>query len=339
MVWAGVFANPALYLRAAPCTPGLAQLACNTSTSAPPTTSSITAPSLVPGAYFLFADGRTTGHRGPFELTVDLYELPDAGTCATPHPLTFSGGVARAEGNTRFLNDGFTATCAPSGGGGEHVYRFDNPSPQDLTLTVSAPGGAPILSLVQGVCAGAGVSCSIGPPNRQVTVPGLAAGTYTLVVEAQAPFNASEFALMATLGAVDAGSLLSGDTCFNPEPLNLSNGTSGTASVTATTTGYFKETGTNACSSGGADRIFTFETTSQRTITATITSTTSGFRPTLIHRRDLCPNERANDSCRETAADGGLPVLTVTAPAGRHYLVVDGAWAEAGDFTLQVSVQ
>lgn len=340
MQWVGVSANPALYLRASPCTPGFNEVACDTRASAPPTTAIVTVPRLDAGSYFLFADGRTTGQRGPFSLTVDLFERGSVGTCASPEVLSFDAGIARAEGNTRFLADAFRTPCAAALGGGEQVYRFDVPSQQDVTFTIASVAEAPILSLHQGTCAGPSVWCNTGSRLRQVTVPGLAAGTYTLVVDAWSISDAAAFAVTATLGSFNAGALLPGDTCFNAQPLVLSNGGSGTATVAATTSGYFKDTGAGSCPSDGADRVFTFDTTSTRTLTATITSATPGFMPTLIHRSGSCGSAGSGDRCQVSGDDGGLPTLTVSAPPGRQYLVVDGpSWSSAGDFTLVVTVQ
>jgi hypothetical protein len=302
---------------------------------------SLMAGSLAPGTYFLVVDG-SSGTGGQYTLDAAL-EPPDAGdACQTAFPLTFSGGtaggVATASGSTVGLFDDGSDLC---GGSVEPdvAYQFTTSQPLNFQVDVTPSAGYRPVAYVwtAASCGGLGTvtyGCASAPAAGQVATyqqGSLPAGSYLLWIDG-ASGTSGNYSFTASLAAPPQG-----DDCPNPFPLVFSGGTDGgTASASGDTSAMFNQSFGSCGGNGARDAVYTFTVDRQRTITATVTPTGSGYRPVVYLQRGTCAIG-GEILCKAAAAVGGSATVSGTVVPATYYLWVDGV-STAGGYQLTVDL-
>lgn len=309
--------EPAIFLEQAPCGPQFGLLQCSSTRDG---AGWLDLHALPAGTYFLWVNGQYPDE-GDYTLEAQLTPVMPSDTCQTVTDLAFSdGGVAQASGDTRLVYDDATGSCG--GSGSDFVYRFTTQMPLDLRAEASTSTSShrPVLYLRQGSCGGSELACapalSAGAP-AQLQRDGLTPGTYYLWVDG-AGTNA-DFELVARL-------LRPGETCGNSIPLDVS---SGSATISGTLDELRDDAASSCSAAGSNDIVYSFVTTSVRTLNVTVTSQTAGFTPVVSIRRGTCATQEV--------ACGAAPVVS-SAPADRYEVIVERATAASGQFTLSVTL-
>jgi hypothetical protein len=327
--------KPTVYLRSACDTPNAQVTAACGSTVTGGGATSLALHGLPAGTYFLWIDGRD-GTAGAFTINMNL--LTGTGeTCASPLSLAFAGGEANVAGSTANLAADDTGTCG--GAGPDTVYRFDVTSPSllDATLATTTINARPVLYL-RTTCTGTEGACgaaNAGESSATIRTGVLPVGTYHLWVD---NFGAGSFdyALNVRLRPPAAGEI-----CTVAKPLAFSNGQAGgTASDNGDTTAHFHDGASTvaACSSTGPDVVYTFTTSATLSLRASVSTTSSTYRPTLYLRPADCA-AGTDQVCNAAALAGGTAILTAQdLPAGTYYLWVDGAAGTSGPYTLSATL-
>lgn len=266
-------------------------------------------------------------------------------TCLNPTPLVFSngalGGSATHSGTTEhLLNDETSSVCGSQVSGPDRVFSFSTSVPLTLSaiLQPASPGYLPALYLHGESCiTGAQVACQVSSSgSATIAVPNLASGKYFLFVDGSSSTSGA-YTLAATLDPVVDGD---GESCAGPKLLTLSNGSTGTTTVTGSTSGANHDR-SGTCHSGAApDRVYTFTTTQTQSITATLTPSANYDGALYLTKGSTC-SQATQVSCRDSAGSGGQESLTLSSStAGTYYLWVDGySSVSHGSFTLSVTVQ
>jgi hypothetical protein len=324
--------QPAVYLRSTSCTG--TQLGCGTAIAAGGT-ATLDVGALPIGTYYLWIDG-VGNTAGAYTLNASLTNPLPGDHCTNTTPLVFTSGMAMASGDTAMMfNDG-SGTCA-SGTAPDAIYSFTTTAVEDLRVTVTTTTSTyqPVVYLRSATCTGTQLACSTAlTPGAMATlaVGGLPIGTYYLWIDGVGT-TAGAYSLTATLTAPQPG-----DRCTNPTTLMFSNGAAGgTAMAMGDTTNLFDDAAGTCGGSGGPDAVYTFTTNIALDLTASVSTTTSTYRPVMYLRSASCTGTQT--ACNAAATFGGTASLSVlTLPAGTYFLWVDSATAAGGLYTLSANL-
>ncbi|MBI3184236.1 MAG: PPC domain-containing protein [Myxococcales bacterium] len=325
--------TPVVYLVSGSCTTGT-EVTCDSATSGGGSVT-FTYPALPPGTYYLWIDGFSSSY-GSYSLTANFSTSSVQGdTCSAPKTLTFFSGSASDTGTTSgAANDYYSSGCF--GSGPDVVYTFTTTSTLDFSATVSTSTFAPALHLRGGSCAaGTEYTCdysTIAGGSATITYYSLPAGTYYLFVDGYSSTSSGSYSLTASL----TGSVATGDTCAAPRQLIFDGGV---ATDVHTTTGAANDYSSSGCFASGPDVVYTFTTTSTGNLTATVTPSTTGLRPTVYLRGSTCATG-SEYACQSATSSGGTATLSYTSlPPGTYYLFVDGYSSTSyGGFTLSATL-
>lgn len=151
-------------------------------------------PGLAAGSYVLVMDGFFAGAEGPFTLDVEIAPTdPCDAPAAGGSPLS---GDTCAAGSTAGVHAG---SCGGAGAT-EAVHRIEVAAPSDLHAEVTSAAFDALLYL-RGDCGDSGteLACDHGTPSPALDAPGLAAGTYYLVVDGGSAGACGTYAVDVTL--------------------------------------------------------------------------------------------------------------------------------------------
>jgi hypothetical protein len=250
-------------------------------------------------------------------------------TCAAPIPMTpISSTQFTTTASLTGAMDDRSATC---GGAGPDVFlSFTVATTSDVSFSITPIGGSgmPVGYILRDTCADE-LACFAGTTSGSPTR--LSPGSYRLVVDTLTSGSGS---FTATVSLSTPAPLV-GDTCATAEVLTL---TGGSASVTATTTGYGSDHSSASCSSSGPDRYYRFTLGSTSNLTATLTpSATSSGALYLLGPSASCASA-SESTCAERFSSGSTTTLSATAlTAGTYFLVVKNLGTGDGAFSLSIS--
>ena len=181
-----------LYLRSADCVDGdLVMCTDKEFTTAP----------IEAGTYFLFVDSDSPGAKGDFTLAVSSTPapIPDHDTCESATDLIFSAqGVATVSSSSLYAQDDYKGLCSAAlTGGPDVIYSFTAGTGQVLSVQVQSDFDNILYVMAQG-CGDAGfpLACS---STGELSVPGLAGGTYWLAVDGTQAQEWGDFDLTVSL--------------------------------------------------------------------------------------------------------------------------------------------
>ncbi|RKI05240.1 hypothetical protein [Corallococcus sp. AB038B] len=299
---------------------------------------------LAAGTYYLFVD-RAYEETTDYSLKVSLGSIPAGDVCANALPLglpTSGPGQVTVQGDTgRFFHD-LTPSCgepyerraAP-----DTVYTFTTTEPMNLRLSTKAltPGFRPTVALRR-ACGGTetDLRCAATPynsPDTWTSYRDLPAGTYYVVVDGFSTAYVGDFELVARLSRLDHAE--PGESCANPEPLTLSQGGYGRATLTRVFGDFPDHEGCGR--SDGSDAVFAVTTDRPRRLHARVSGSQAETQPALSVRRGPCDDTASQLACM--LAQNGHSRVSTDLPAGTSYLLVkSGLLTPAGTFQLDVEV-
>jgi hypothetical protein len=181
--------SPRLYVLDSPCG-NEKVLACGTTLA--------TTAELDPGTYYVVVDSDSAGQKGDFSLTVELIPspLPSNDTCGTAKAINAGPNPTQVLGTTNWGLDQYKGTCGGDGVS-DVVYSFAATDVNDdLTVTLSAPFASVLILRGQGCSGGFQLACST---NGNLSIPGLAPGTYYLFVDGVTVVDEGDFTLSVLL--------------------------------------------------------------------------------------------------------------------------------------------
>jgi len=297
------------------------------------------------GTYYLFIERSTYDAPSDYALKVSLGERPAGDQCtnalALGLPASGSGQVT-VQGDTRPFFHDLTPSCGASSGtrnAPETVYTFTTTTPTNLRLSVKAltTGFRPTVALRRGCgSTDSDLRCAGTPtysPDTWTSYRELPAGTYYVVVDGYDATQAGAFELTARLSA--AG--LAGESCTNPEPVTLSQGTHGRATLTRGFPDFFEDH-SDCWNSSGSDVVFAVTTDRPRRLHARATGSPSQTQPTVSVRKGPCDQSSSQLACERSSFDGTSRV-SADLPSGTSYIIVKSPLTNpAGTFQLDVEV-
>lgn len=336
----GSTAEAVTYLRMAPCATG-PELVCKDSFGAP---SSFRSKNVAPGVYALVVDSYDQLRSGLVDVTVELLPGITNETCAAPLPAPLDGGALTVD--LSGASDDLKGTCNSGADSRDVVYQFTLNQKSDFTALVAAvnadAGTDPVVYVRGAPCAadaGNELACvDTTNPTERLSLRGLDAGTYYLVVEGYR--TAGNGPVRLTSWATPPVPFPPNDTCGAPRVIDLTTASSASFTVdTAAALDHFQ----GSCASfgvGGLDAVYTFTLTAPRTVTIT-TETAAGDEvdPVVYLRSTPCGTDAGVElGC---ADDYLAPEVLVRAlPAGTYFLYVDSYSASsAGPTLVTVTVQ
>ncbi|MBX7099857.1 MAG: hypothetical protein K1X89_19230, partial [Myxococcaceae bacterium] len=346
--------DPVLAVRApGQCSSGLSanELVCDSPTSATPALVRFVAPTA--GDYFLVVDGFSST-AGPFQLDVDVFNVPANDSCAGAIPLTFTGNVATASGD---LNNAFNSstsgtspTCSQTAeqDGADVVYRFTLGATQDVRVEViPAPGSALVPAVYLrafGNCANGlaanELACSTGGGSAVLTRSDLPAGEYALWVDDGYGNGGGAFTVNVITSAAPAAP--ANDVCAAAQGLTFSSGTVLVTGTTRSATNGNAASSIPTCSSGarsqGKDVSYSFSMPAGGPQTVSwVVMPTSSTHP-VLYAEGACgagPQLGCNAGSFAFSDTIGGATLTMTLDGGTAaFLHVDEDNAAEGSFTL-----
>jgi len=345
--------STAIYVRSTTCTSTATtdEMGCRAAITAPVNLTLVNQPA---GTYYLWVDGNSTiTPVGTFSGTVALSPptlTPANDTCSAPATITITGTTGTFSGNTlAATNNNLSADATPScsttmrSAGKDLVYQYTLAQAQDVTIGVTPGVGLNPGVYVRSTCAsttladerGCAAVFSNSPVN--LTLLNQQAGTYFLWVDATSTTsNSGTFTGTLTLAPP------------TPPPANSTCATAQTIATFPAVINGSTRNGTddydNTCgSTTGNDVVYTFTTTTAGQLTARVTPkvTAPTLRPTVYLRDSAnCASITSTGSlgCVNAPAIGSDGKLIVSnLAAGTYFLIVDGASATNGDFSLDVS--
>lgn len=287
--------------------------------------------SSLPAGTHRFSVDHQSGGPGPYTLDVELAPHVQGETCANPIPLTLSngaaGGSARVTGDLRdFIHD--NGACYKNGA--DVFYSFTIDRTLDVRVAVESGEGLGYVYVGVFPSCDASVSCtSLSPGSSNAVRQGsLPPGTYVVAVDAEYAHAEGAFTLDVSLTEPTPG-----DTCAVAIPLNIA-GSGGATTVAGSTAGGFNFHEKD-CGTWYPDRVYTFTTTKELNLIASVAPAGVGKSHSLTLRA-------ACDSKSLVCAKAGGTSATVRAtdlPAGTYFLFVDKAeFGSPDDYTLNVAL-
>lgn len=286
------------------------------------------------GTYFIWVDG-SSGTAGQYTLSATLTAPTPGDGCLAPKLLAFGadGGTIIETGDTSALFNDASGSCA-SGLSGDAVYQITTTTMLDLraTATSTSPGYRPALSLRNASCTGTERTCNGAPGlgnSTSVAAAALPAGTYFLWVDGVSG-TSGVYSLTVTLTPPAPG-----ETCANPLPL-VFGATGGSITEVGDTSTRFHEITGNCISGTSPDVAYSFSTTTPLDLRATVSTSSTTYQPAVYLRTATCSSEF---NCGAAQSLGGTASVGVGALApGTYTLVVDGAAASSGPYTLNATL-
>ncbi len=324
--------NPALYLRAAPCTGGT-QLACvNATTNGG--TETLTLGNQPAGTYYLVVETVGTAF-GAVNVTMNLNPPTTNDSCTAPAVLSLTPGTPTAfTADTRFATHVETGSCNGTANSRELVYAFTTTAAQDVVVTATGGTGVnPVLYLRSATCDGTQLACvNATSTNATETLiaPDLPAGDYFLVVET----SGTSFGLVEVTVNLDAPT--TNQSCTAPQLLAVTPGTPLQFSVD---TRYATDDESASCNATANSRelVYMLTTTAAQDIQVTATGA-SGVNPVLYLREGTCTNT-TNLACQNATSTAGTEtVISYDRPAGTYYLVVETVGTSMGAVSVTVNL-
>lgn len=334
-------AVPVLSLTRSPCGSGT-EVACVSPTGS---VSQLIGANLQAGTYFLFVEAKDSAASAPIDVTVTLAQPstpPANDTCASAETLVVApGNPVTVQANTRSAGNDAAGSCNQdtAGGDGEVVYRVALANAQDLRVTATAsatPAADPVVYVRAGSCStGAELSCAdvIGA-REELLLRNLAPGDYFIFVETwndlSGPMNVTVALEPPTLPPAN-------DACGSATPI-------GSLPATLTGSTWSARHDAEGCGdSSGPDVVYAITTPAAGTLRASVlpdAASANSYQPTIyVGDAASCPFPGAIGvvACAQASGIGQRAELVAeNLPAGTWYLVVDGAAASSGKFTLDV---
>ncbi len=254
--------------------------------------------------------------------------------CAGAEVLNFVSGIATASGDTSLATDSYTADCAGSGAVADVVYTFTITEPKDVRATMTASWDEVIY--ITNACPVTGSTqeevCDDEPGEVEKRLP---AGTY--YVWADGYFASSKGAFSLEVELTDPPPVPGNDLCA--DAVELQFGGSDSVSVPGTTLGAFDDDAGTCGTTDGGEVFYWFEITGtdNRSLTATVTPTGTGYRPAVYIRQGDCTTS-TQVACNRAGSTGSNAVASAASLVpGVYYVVVDGV-GSTGDFTLDLQL-
>jgi hypothetical protein len=161
-------------------------------------TSSATTAELDPGTYYIVVDSDAADQTGDFSLTVELEAspLPSNDTCDTMEAIDAGQDLTQVSGTTKWGLDQYSGACGGDGVS-DVAYSFEATNQNDdLLVTIDAAFASVLVLRGQNCVDGFQLACST---NGSLTIPGLAPGTYYLLVDGVNAADEGTFTLDVTL--------------------------------------------------------------------------------------------------------------------------------------------
>lgn len=306
----------------------------------------VRAADLPAGTYHLFVDKAEFSGPDDYTLAVTLGPRPAGDRCETALPLglpTSGDGEVRVEGDSRKFFHDVTAACGASAtadkAGADVLHTFTTTAPMNLRLLVDSKttGFRPTVSLRRGcdsfdtdlVCGWVPTYATDAWANYEA----LPAGTWYVSVDGYGTHDSGAYELVARLSSAKAG-----ESCSNPRVITLSNGASGTATVSGQFADFFEDH-SDCWNSTGSDVVFQVTTDRPRRLHARVEVSESTAQPTMSVRGAAgCASSSGALACERSSFDGTGRV-SADLPAGTSYILVKSPLAKpAGTFELTVEV-
>lgn len=304
------------------------------------------AKALPPGTYYLFVDKANYNAPDDYSLKVTLGAQPNGDQCSSAFPLglpTSGPGQVTVQGDTRHFFDDVQSACgtySDSNTAPDTVYTFTTTTSMNVRLTVKAltTGFQPIVSLRRGCSANDfDMACDATPSystSAWTSYRNLPPGTYYVAIDGYDSTEAGAYELSARLSEATPV----GESCANPAPVTLTQGTHGRATLTGSFPDYFDDFSDCWNSFGGSDAVFAITTDSPRLLHARAVGSPQETQPSLSVRRSPCGDSSSQIACERSSYDG-ISRISTALPSGTSYLMVkSGLSNPTGSFQLEVQV-
>lgn len=290
---------------------------------------------LDPGRYFVFVEAVGDGTRGPYSLSSNEAESPEAAdVCARARPIA-PGAVVH--GTTESAVDVLHGSCAASRFPGPDVtYALTLAESARVRVSVEAEGRWDTGVYLRSTCADpeAEVACNDDADDRfhASVAKTLSAGRYSVTVDGYNTDSRGAFTLQVET-APPLGAGVAGDTCADARPVQFSQRVSGDTFAA-------RDDLSLSCGGAGPDQVFQFTLPRRSLVRATLAESgiVASDASVAVGFVRGCPSSGTapvgESSCaRARAVDAVLP-------PGTHFLVVDGATRDDyGRFDVTLEVQ
>lgn len=305
---------------------------------------------------FAIVDGTTASSAGYVSVNAIIDNQPNGDVCSTATPLV-AGMTLMGETLVNFTNDYAGGTnCATTFAGLDRTYSLTIPAGQIATITVTpATGLNTSISVVDaaagcgtGAClAGADTGAAGAADTVSVANPGTQPRNVFVIVDSSASSTPTTFSVGATVAAIPAN-----DVCETA-------GTAITASTTISGTltdkanDYVWSSSNLGCSSTTSsvstsrDAVYAVTIPSGQELTATVTTTTGTWNPTLqIVDGTTCANSTAQSCLVAGTANSSTTLgsseaarfVNLNTTARTVFVVVDTPTTAVGDFSLVIDL-
>jgi len=280
---------------------------------------------LGPGTHYVFVDS-AGGVAGTFELLVEKLPAPPTNDRCSGAK-TMSEGVTE-NGTTEYARDDTTGDCTT--GNVDVFYELTLAQPRRVLIDLTNATTEHAL-YVQGTCGdyATQIACSSTvAADERIEFLNLDAGTYTVVVEAEAGGTGTFDLVYNTFQPVP------NDTCTAPIPLEDGVPRTGDTTVGA------RDAETASCDGGGStpDVIYSYTLTEDRTVELSVTT---DFDAAVSIRNPSCSEAGDEVVCADNVAAAATEAINFRRQAaGTYYVVVDGVGGATGvinDITLTTS--
>jgi hypothetical protein len=350
---AGSMLTPVVSVRPA-CVSAANELVCGAA-STPGEARTATIPNQPPGRYVVLVDS-ANGTSGSFQLEVTRTPIVPNDTCAAVQPLTFTGSVATATGDTSdAANDNAMTDATPScsasarATGQDVTFSYTLTQARDVTVSVTPTGMNPtfwpVLS-IRNACANPATNAEVACVSPNATVQARAtlvnqpAGTYVVWVDSAA-LTAGPFQLEVVTAPPTPPP--ANDSCSSPQALVFAaNVATVNGSTLQAANDNFPFDVSPTCSpsgkQNGRDVVYSFSLAAPQDVSIEVTPTaTSLLRPAIYVRRGSCNSQLLSDELVCLERVGPARTVLTNLAAGTYFLFVDGAGGSSGDFTLSVT--
>jgi hypothetical protein len=297
--------------------------------------------------YFVVVDSPHLGWVHGYELQV-LKDGQPNDTCSSAIAVLPGHSYV---GDTTSLTDDLSPTRTAPGctgyiaDGPDAVYLLTAPAAGRYTLTLTPLTSDDDVSLyVLASCPGAAfhtVNACVGGADQagqgkpETLTVALAAGeSVTVVVDGYAASSKGPY----TLEVAEAPPAPAGDTCADAQPL-ASHDASAPPEVLTGSLADAAGDATSSCAAAGKDLVYALDLTERVSFTAALLGPDGGAVDGALHLNTGCTAGGADELACAAADAGPLQVPRLgELTGGTYYLWVEGTAAQAGDFTLQVTL-
>jgi hypothetical protein len=292
---------------------------------------------------YIGVDGYKATDKGAFTLTVTEVAKPGNDTCAAAAPMTLTGGVASASGDTTLATGTVslpvTGCTSHDSSGPDVFFQIDLVKTKTYQVQLTNNGvyhslfiftscGAPAATCIEGMMMSTSKSILFSPPTSQ---------TYRIGVDGTTASSKGSFTLEIT-------ELHDNDSCVAAQPLSFSSAGVAKASgnLTAATSGHNLSHGgfCKLYTTPGPDLFYAVSTQPQKSYTATVTP--SATLDPVIYAFTSCdaPGQTCLTGAQNVGAGKPETITFSTPTAATVYIAVDtgGSWkVGSGKFTLEVT--